>query len=355
MFAQKTAIEGKNALDPIVAAGCMLVTTKIAKELGARVVYLEDSSNWARLIMLRLWSGGWGLPILTGSLLIGSVGDAPAQNASAWEWRAGERGSKVLFEWILGTSSEEKRKEEAPEEDDRLDPDRPHFPEASTTVGNGRTILEAGYTFTKKDGTFLSHSYPEALLRVGMFADWFELRIGQNLVAQRQTIEEMTTTTSGAQDLYLGMKFALTEQKGLLPQTAIIPQMTAPTGSKALTAGRILPGLNVDFSWEVVKDLFSIELLIANNFVQDNVQNIGHELATGLTVVFQLTKKLEAFAEWDAFYPTGAIGPSGPQHYAVGGLVYFITPNLAVDARTGVGLTNRSNSFLAGVGFAARF
>jgi hypothetical protein len=308
-----------------------------------------------RLVMLRLWSGGWVLPILAGSLLIGSIGDAQAQNASAWEWPASDRGSKTLFERILGTSSEERRKEKAAEEDDRLDPDRPHFPEASTTVGNGRTILEAGYTFIKKDGTFLSHSYPEALLRVGMFADWFEFRIGQTFVTQYQTIEEMTTTTSGAQDLYLGMKIALTEQKGLLPQTAIIPQMTVPTGSKALTASKILPGLNVDFSWEIVKGFFGIELLIANNFVQDDMQNIGHELATGLTAVFQLTKRLEAFAEWDAFYPTGAIGPSGPQHYAVGGLVYFITPSLAVDARTGVGLTSRSNSFLAGAGFAARY
>ena len=85
------------------------------------------------------------------------------------------------------------------------------------------------------------------------------------------------------------------------------------------------------------------------------MQNTGFQVATGLTGVFQLTKKLEAFAEWDAFYPTGPISSSGPQHYAVGGLVYFVTPNLAVDARVGVGLNSRSNNFLAGVGFAARY
>jgi Putative MetA-pathway of phenol degradation len=222
-------------------------------------------------------------------------------------------------------------------------------------VGNGRIVLESGYTFTKKDGTFLSHSYPEALLRVGVFADWFEFRVGQNFANQRQTVEDMTTTASGAQDLYLGMKLALTEQKGLLPQIAIIPQMTVPTGSSTLTAGRILPGLNVDLGWEVVKDFFGIELLVANNFVQDDMQNTGFQVATGLTGVFQLTKKLEAFAEWDAFYPTAPISSFGPQHYAVGGLVYFVTPNLAVDARVGVGLNSRSNNFLAGVGFAARY
>jgi Putative MetA-pathway of phenol degradation/AcrB/AcrD/AcrF family len=154
--------------------------------------------------------------------------------------------------------------------------------------------------------------------------------------------------------LYLGVKLALTEQKGWLPATVVIPQMTVPTGSAEVTAGRVLPGVNVDFGWEVNKDVFNIELLIANNFVQDELGNSRHELATGLTGVFQLTKKLEVFAEWDAFYPTAGASPAS-RHYAVGGTVYFVTPNLQLDMRAGVGLNHHSNNFLAGVGFAARY
>jgi len=290
-------------------------------------------------------------------LIIDSAANAQAQNAAAAETRTSERNPKTLFAWILGSSSEASRPdhEQSSHEQDRIDPDRPHFPEASSTVGIGRTVLESGYTFTKKDATSFSHSYPEALLRVGMFADWFEVRIGRNFLDQRQPIDDVPATTRGAQDLYLGMKLAMTEQKGILPQVAIIPQMTVPTGSKDLTAGRILPGVNVDLSWEVVKDLFGVELLVSNNYIQDDMQNKGFQLATGLTGVFQLTKKLEAFAEWDAFYPTGPVSSFGPQHYAVGGLVYFITNNLAVDARAGVGLNGHSNRFLAGAGFAVRF
>jgi hypothetical protein len=285
-------------------------------------------------------------------VLVAWTGAAQAQTAIG-ESEPARAGPKTLFEWVWGSNSGEKGKDQSSE--DRLDPDRPHFPEASTTVGMGRIVLESGYTFTKKDGTFLSHSYPEPLLRVGMFSDWFEFRIGRNCLDQQQTLEAGTTNTRGAQDLYLGMKLALTEQKGILPQVAIIPQMTVPTGSKELTAGRVLPGVNVDMSWDVVKDFFGIELLIANNFVQDNLQNNGLQVATGLTGVFQLTKKLEAFVEWDAFYPTGPISSFGPQHYAVGGLVYFITNNFAVDVRAGVGLNSLSNRLLAGAGFTARF
>jgi hypothetical protein len=291
-------------------------------------------------------------PFATSIVLAAWTAAAHAQTAR--ESESTRAGPKTLFEWVWGSNAGEKGKDQSGEAD-RLDPDRPHFPEASTTVGKGRIVLESGYTFTKKDGTFLSHSYPETILRVGMLADWFEFRVGQNLLNQRQTVEDVTTNSRGAQDLYLGMKLALTEQKGILPQVAIIPQMTVPTGSKELTAGRVLPGVNVDMGWDVVKDFFGIEFLIANNFAQDDMQNKGLQVATGLTGVFQLTKKLEGFVEWDAFYPTGPISSFGPQHYAVGGFVYFITNNFAMDVRAGVGLNSRSNNFLAGVGFAARF
>jgi len=188
-----------------------------------------------------------------------------------------------------------------------------------------------------------------------MFAEWFEFRIGQNFVNVQQTVAGMPTSASGAQDLYLGAKVALTEQQQLLPTIAPIPQMNVPTGSSAVTAGRVLPGLNVDCSWEVDED-FSIELLVAANRVRDDARNSHVEVAIGLTGAFQLTPKLEAFIEWDTFYPVGATGPStGPLSYGVGGFVYFVTRNFAVDIRAGVGLNERSNDFLAGVGFAVRY
>jgi len=167
---------------------------------------------------------------------------------------ADSKGPKTLFESIFGSGG----RLDGPEEEDRIDPDRPHFPEASTTVGKGRVALESGYTFTEKRSSFSSQTYPEALLRVGMFAEWFELRIGQNFLRQEQTVAGTTTRESGAQDLYLGVKLALIEQDGYVPQIALIPQMTVPTGSKAVTAGRVLPGLNVDCGWEVIQGRFQI-------------------------------------------------------------------------------------------------
>ena len=191
---------------------------------------------------------------------------------------ADSKGPKTLLGSIFGSSG----RQDGHEEEERLDPDRPHFPEATTTVGKGRVILESGYTFTEKRSSFSSQTYPEALLRVGMFAEWFEFRVGQNFLRQEQTVAGTTTRESGAQDLYLGVKLALIEQDGYVPQIALIPQMTVPTGSKGVTAGRVLPGVNVDFSWEIVKDLFDVELLIATNSVADGNLESHVEVATGL-------------------------------------------------------------------------
>jgi hypothetical protein len=42
----------------------------------------------------------------------------------------------------------------------------------------------------------------------------------------------------------------------------------------------------------------------AGTVVEDEFGDPRHELATGLTGAFRLTKKLKVFAEWDTFYQT---------------------------------------------------
>ena len=60
-----------------------------------------------------------------------------------------------------------------------LEADRPHCPEASATVGQGRLLLEGGYPFTTTHVQGLtrhSHMDPEALLRYGLTTG-FEVRL----------------------------------------------------------------------------------------------------------------------------------------------------------------------------------
>jgi hypothetical protein len=84
---------------------------------------------------------------------IGGTGAVQAQSSPAREPVAADSGPKTLLEGILGSTEKDKGKEGSDGEE-HLDADRPHFPEATTTVGKGRAILESGYTFTKKGDHF---------------------------------------------------------------------------------------------------------------------------------------------------------------------------------------------------------
>src|SRR5262245_57168714 len=56
-----------------------------------------------------------------------------------------------------------------------------------SAVGKGRVMLEGGYTFSGKGASTRSHAVPEALLRIGVFADWFELRLGDTFVREERS------------------------------------------------------------------------------------------------------------------------------------------------------------------------
>jgi hypothetical protein len=249
------------------------------------------------------------------------------------------------------SNGDDQNKDEEPK---RIDPDRPHLPESSTTVGLGRTVLECGYTYNTTGGFFPLNSYPEALLRIGMFADWFELRIAQNI--ENETITDafgVRSNPTGATDLQIGVKLALTEQQKYLPESCLIVQMTVPTGSKDYTAERVLPGVHYDASWEIIKDKLSVEAVLLED---GSVDDHGHTftlMGDGVTVAYDVTKHLEAFGELDSFYASG--DSAAPQHYFVAGLVYFITNNCEIDVRAGVGLNQHADGYLLGSGFAIRW
>jgi hypothetical protein len=279
------------------------------------------------------------------------------------------KSPKALMEWAVPKSNEKEGKEKngdngngengEDESEKRLDPDRPHLPEAASTVGLGRVILESGYTYTSKGPAFLhQNSYPEALLRIGMLAEWFELRISQNFLNQKNIPGSgQPPSVNGAQDMEIGFKLAVTEQKEFMPEAAIIFQTSVPSGSSGVSNDSVLPGVNWDMGWEIIKDCFGMETVTSANGARDYANHTYVNFAQGTTLTFDLTRKLEMFTEYDLFVPMGAISPEAthPQHYIVGGFVYFLNNNFEIDIRAGVGLNDHASDYLVGTGFAARY
>ena len=166
----------------------------------------------------------------------------------------GSRDRKTLFSWPEQPSDTSDENESAETEEEPIATDRPDFTESSTTVGRGTSQLEMGYSyFQNRDGglTTRSHSWGEPLRRLGIGAEWFELRVAVSPTSIVENAGGVRTRQTGVEDLYLGCKLGLTEQSGWLPEIALVPQMTVPTGSTPFTNDQVLPGTNLLFGWDI--------------------------------------------------------------------------------------------------------
>jgi hypothetical protein len=264
-------------------------------------------------------------------------------------WAAGPcepRGT--LLQWSYGTSFSG-----GPDLDQPLVTDRPDFTESSSTVGRGVLQLEMGYTYVSdNDGTdqTVTHSYPEPLFRYGVFAEWLELRVGWNYANEFVGGIE----SSGAEDLYLGFKIGLTPQEGILPEMALIPQITVPTGADVFSADETLAGLNWCYGWEI-NDLISTGGSTQFNRAIDEVTDAAYtEWAQSFVLGCTLTEQLGAYTEWYAFFPHSA-DTALPEHYLNGGFAYLINDDIQWDVRAGVGLNDAADDYFVGTGISIRF
>lgn len=267
--------------------------------------------------------------------------------------------SRTLLRWAIGPA-EDTAATDVAEEEDTIVTDRPDFTEASTTVGRGRIQVEMGYTYflDREDGvTTEFHSYPETLFRIGMFADWFELRLAPNFgTARLSGAGGGDFTVSGATDMLIGAKLALTEQAGCLPEVAVVLQAFVPVGINEFTSNQFQPGMNWLYSWEVLPDFLAIGGSTQGNRVRDETGHDYVEFAQSATMALSLTDKLGAYSELFAFFPTSAVAPGvTPEYFYNGGFTYLLTPNLQFDVRAGVGLNGPADDFFAGSGLSFRY
>jgi hypothetical protein len=234
--------------------------------------------------------------------------------------------------------------------------DRPDFTEASSTVGVGVAQLEFGYTFIEDDDGLTEtrfHSWGEPLLRVGVWRDWLELRIGVAPVSESETTAGREQRASGMEDMYLGAKIGLTPQAGFRPEMALIPQMFVPVGSSSFTADEILPGLNWLYSWDLTD-----QLVLAGSTQFNRGRSPSNESYTlwaqSASLGFSLTDRWGAYTEWFALIPHSA-ADIDHEHYVNGGFTLGISDDLQWDIRVGAGINDEAADFFCGTGFAWRF
>jgi len=254
----------------------------------------------------------------------------------------------TLMQWSYGTSFSG-----GPDVDAPLVTDRPSFTSASSTVGRNVLQIETGYLYTTNlSGSVRTtqQAVPETLVRLGMFADWFELRLGQNLAGQ----DDGVLTDFGADDMFLGGSIALTGQEGILPEMALLPGINIPTGKSTIGSGELLPSLVLSYAWEL-SDRWSMGgcSIWAQDLDGDSNRSYvstAQSWYAGLAV----TEKTSVFAEFYGLFPVSAESVD-PQYYFDSGLAYLITDNIQWDWRAGMGLNQPADDFFTGTGLSIRF
>jgi hypothetical protein len=270
---------------------------------------------------------------------------------AAWATRAAA-DAPTLFKWSYGDGGDG-----GPKLDEPIVTDRPDFTEASSCVGRGVFQLESGYTYTDDrdaNGSTHSHAFPEATFRIGMFADWFELRIVWNYEVVTQTQFGVSRATqSGADDLVLGAKWGLTGQAGILPEMALITRSTVPSGAGAFSANEMLPGAAWCNGWKINDWLETGTLTSADRAIDDVTGDPYLQLAQSWTFNYRLTEPLHAYTEWYVIATDGA-DTNHTQNYADGGFTYLVNNDVQLDIRAGVGLNEAADDYFVGSGLSFR-
>jgi hypothetical protein len=214
-----------------------------------------------------------------------------------------------------------------------------------------------GYTFTgDNDGVVdtLCHTYPQLLVRVGLLADWFELRLEQTWESETITAGGVGDSENGAQDLLLGCKIALTEQCGWLPQMTLLPQTTVPSGTESFTFGEMLPGLGWLYAWDITDRLSLDGNTLGNRYVDENGESLS-VFAQSVNATYQFTERFSGFVEWYALFPhSGEATDLSPEHYADGGFTYLVNDNFQLDWSAGLGLNDAADDYFVAAGLSLR-
>lgn len=220
--------------------------------------------------------------------------------------------------------------------------DRPDQTESSSTVPKKVLQIETG-AFYEELNKVKSITYNTTLLRYGLLNN-LELRLGFNNTAVKLNAN---TLANGFSPLLLGVKIAVTEEKGALPEIAFIGHINLPffasndfetksTGtdfrfslSHTLTKKSSL-GYNLGMAWDGDITTASYVYTIAYGY------SFTDKLGTYIELYGDLPENSSFNHKWDV------------------GLIYLISDNIQFDISGGTGITKNSQDLFLSAGISVR-
>jgi hypothetical protein len=259
-----------------------------------------------------------------------------------------------LCDWGSGSSARNPYEE-------RIETDRHDFTQSTKTVGCGVVQFEGGYSYFQKNEEVdreKSHTTPELMMRYGITED-IEFRLRWNYAwrffSERDDVD-------GAEDLRWAFKLGMTDQATLIPESALEVRFTVPTGGTAWTTERFEFGLDYIYGWELTE---TVAIYGSTGFGTDALADFGYlpeEPASDRFIAWtqsvaagwEMSEKNTGYAEFFGVFTDGLLDDVAPVFFNLG-IDHYVTDNLVVDLRIGMGLNQDADDFFAGVGGGYRY
>ena len=228
--------------------------------------------------------------------------------------------------------------------------DRPGSGTTTTVMEKNYFQIEAGLTSENdepvKDLKYSTLTGPSLLFRYGI-AKNMELRAGIDVINRKTTVSGTSTSESGSGPITVGTKIKLFTEKGSMPETAFLLNISLPYKDNSLFQSTYIGS---EFRFAMSNSLskkVSISYNVGGYF------GAGSPGATGLysfAVGASLMSKLSAFAEIYGFMPQ----KNSPDHRFDAGISYLVLKNVAVDASFGLGISSKSPDYFIAGGVSLR-
>ena len=228
------------------------------------------------------------------------------------------------------------------QEIESIQTDRPDLTESAFTVPAGYFQLEAGLLRTVINSTTQLNLHPTLLFKYGMSSS-FEFRLITDLASFQNT---------GANEIVIlpiavGVKIAISEEKGLIPKTAFIGHLKIPTGGES----------------ELASTYFAPSFRFAMQHTLSEKISLGYNLGTewsGITAepifIYTITSAISLTPSWGAYLELFGYAPqfNRAEHSVDGGFTYLLNNNCLADISFGLGLTSNAPDYFISAGFSFR-
>jgi hypothetical protein len=241
--------------------------------------------------------------------------------------------------------------------EDRLETDRDSFTPSVPTAGRGRLIVEAAYSFLDNRRGPETHSFPELLLRLGV-TERLELRLGWNYEVggggNSASGHSLETGPEGAglareHRILYGLKAAVTEQDGWVPESSLLLQAATPTGGESTATSFEVGSI---LGWEFAdRWRFDSALRYLNASEEGDRFNVW---APSAVLRVPVGERWNVHAEYFGLFATDR-RENFTRHFVSPGVHYLVSPDLELGVRVGWGLNDQSARFFANGGFGWRY